>query len=63
MDTRHCTEMDTVLKEHRKRILELEQTLDSIDRQLYQIKGCVYGVVGYAIATQLGFMELLTVVK
>jgi len=63
MDTRHCAEMDTVLKEHRKWILDLEQTLESIDRQLYQIKGCVYGVVGYAIATQFGLTELLTVVK
>jgi len=55
--------MDTVLKEHRKRILDLEQTLESIDRQLYQIKGCVYGVVGYAIATQFGLNELFMVVK
>ena len=63
MDTRHCSEMDTVLKEHRKRIMDLEQTLESIDRQLYQIKGCVYGVVGYAIANQFGLTELFMVVK
>jgi len=54
-----CSEMDTILKVHRQRIDELEKMLSSINTQLIQIKACVYGALGYAVATQLGVIEAL----
>jgi len=51
--------MDTILKVHRQRIDELEKMLGSINTQLIQIKACVYGALGYAVATQLGVIEAL----
>jgi hypothetical protein len=54
-----CSEMDTILKVHRQRIDELEKMLGSINTQLIQIKACVYGALGYAVATQLGVIEAL----
>ena len=54
-----CSEMETILKVHRQRIDELEKMLGSINTQLIQIKACVYGALGYAVATQLGVIEAL----
>jgi hypothetical protein len=54
-----CSEMDTILKVHRQRIDELEKMLGSINTQLIQIKACVYGALGYAVATQLGVIEAI----
>jgi hypothetical protein len=54
-----CSELDTILKVHRSRIDDLEKTLTNINTQLIQIKACVYGALGYAVATQLGVIEAL----
>ena len=59
MNDAKCSEMDTILKVHRQRIDELEKMLGSINTQLIQIKACVYGALGYAVATQLGVIEAL----
>jgi len=61
MDERSCAEMETILKVHRQRIDDLEKTLTDINTQLIQIKACVYGAVGYAIATQLGILEAIRI--
>ncbi len=55
-----CSEMDTVLKVHRARMDEMEKLVQDINRQLIQIKACAYGAVGYAIATQMGIIEAIT---
>jgi hypothetical protein len=54
-----CSEFDTVLKVHRQRIDDMEKLTQDINRQLIQIKACVYGAVAYAVATQLGVIEAL----
>jgi len=54
-----CSEMDTILRVHRGRIDDLEKTLTNINTQLIQIKACVYGALGYAVATQLGVIEAI----
>ena len=59
MDERSCAEMETILKVHRSRIDDLEKTLTNINTQLAQIKACVYGALGYAVATQLGILEAI----
>jgi len=51
--------METILKVHRQRIDELETTLDEINKQLAHIKGGVYGICLYAVATQLGILEAI----
>jgi len=55
--------METTIKIHKQRIDELEKTLDDIHTQLTHIKGCAYGACGYAIASQLGWIDALTLVK
>ena len=59
MNDAKCSEMDTILKVHRQRIDELEKMLGSINTQLAQIKACVYGALGYAVATQMGIIEAI----
>ncbi len=54
-----CSEMETILKVHRSRIDDLDKMLSSINTQLIQIKACVYGALGYAVATQLGVIEAI----
>ena len=60
MNDAKCSEMDTILKVHKTRIDELEKMLDSIHTQLTQIKACAYGACGYAVATQMGIIDALT---
>jgi len=55
--------METTIKVHKQRIDELERTLDDIHTQLTQIKGGVYGACGYALASQLGWLDAITLVK
>jgi hypothetical protein len=59
MDEHRCSEMETIIKVHRQRIDELETTLDEINKQLAHIKGGVYGICLYAVATQLGILEAI----
>ena len=54
-----CSEMDTILKVHRSRLDDLEKTLTNINTQLAQIKACVSGALGYAVATQMGIIEAI----
>jgi len=63
MDERSCSQMETTIKVHKQRIDELERTLDDIHTQLTQIKGGVYGACGYALASQLGWLDAITLVK
>jgi hypothetical protein len=39
---------------------DMEKLVQDINRQLIQIKACAYGAVGYAIATQMGIIEAIT---
>jgi hypothetical protein len=55
-----CSELETILKVHRTRMDEMEKLVQDINRQLIQIKACVYGAVGYAIVTQMGIIEAIT---
>jgi len=55
-----CTELETIIKVHRTRIDELEKLLDNIHTQLTQIKACAYGACGYAVATQMGIIDAIT---
>jgi hypothetical protein len=59
MDEHRCSEMETIIKVHRARIDELDTTLDEINKQLAHIKGGVYGICIYAVATQLGILEAI----
>ena len=59
MNESKCSEFETILKVHRGRIDDLEKTLTDINTQLVQIKACVYGALGYAVATQLGILEAI----
>lgn len=55
-----CSELETILKVHRSRMDEMEKLVQDINRQLIQIKACAYGAVCYAIATQMGIIEAIT---
>ena len=59
MDEHRCSEMETILKVHRSRLDDLEKTLTNINTHLAQIKACVYGALGYAVATQMGIIEAI----
>jgi hypothetical protein len=59
MNEAKCSEMDTILKVHKQRIDELEKLLDSIHKELTQIKACAYGAVGYAVASQMGIIDAI----